>query len=84
MTLKGKINSRLALLNNCRNLLNRADQRKIVVVAIVQILLSVLDLVGVAIIGVIGALTVNGIQSKPAGNRVTSVLRDLFLSLELY
>jgi ATP-binding cassette, subfamily B, bacterial PglK len=79
MTLKSKLDSRLALLNNCRNLLTRADQRKIVVVAIVQILLSVLDLVGVAIIGVIGALTVNGIQSKPAGSRVTSVLQQIGL-----
>ncbi len=63
-------------------MLNPKDQKKIIAVGIIQILLSFLDLVGVAVIGVIGALTVNGIQSKVPGNRVSSLL-DL-IGLETY
>jgi ABC-type multidrug transport system fused ATPase/permease subunit len=36
-----------------------------------------LDLVGVALIGVLGALTIQGIESKGAGNRVSRVLNLL-------
>lgn len=39
-----------------------------------QIFLGILDLIGVAIIGVLGALAINGIQSKAAGNRVQEIL----------
>jgi ABC-type multidrug transport system fused ATPase/permease subunit len=45
-----------------------------------QILLSLLDLAGVALIGVIGALSINGIQSKVPGDRVAAVLSKLHLS----
>jgi len=39
-----------------------------------------LDLLGVALIGALGALAVNGVQSRPPGNRVNTVLR--FLRIE--
>lgn len=42
---------------------------------LIQILLNVLDIVSVAIMGAIGALAINGIQSKPSGNRVQAVLK---------
>ena len=76
MRLNSKFSSRFQVLNNCRNLLSPKDQKKIAAVGVVQVLLSFLDLAGVAVIGVIGALTVNGIQSKAPGNRV-----DFFLKL---
>jgi hypothetical protein len=41
-----------------------------------------LDLIGVALVGVIGAITIYGVQSKSAGNRVLSVLE--FLNLDLF
>jgi ATP-binding cassette subfamily C protein len=47
--------------------------------SIFQVLLSFLDLAGVAIIGVLGSLTVNGVQSRKPGNRVESVLSFLQL-----
>jgi ABC-type multidrug transport system fused ATPase/permease subunit len=74
MRVKSEISSRFRVLNKCRNLLNPKDQKKIIAVGIIQVLLSFLDLAGVAVIGVIGALTVNGIQSKVPGNRVSSLL----------
>jgi ABC-type multidrug transport system fused ATPase/permease subunit len=47
--------------------------------SVFQILLSFLDLAGVIVIGVLGSLTVNGVQSKKPGNRVESVLNFLHL-----
>jgi len=59
--------------------LSRNDQRKMILVTGVQILLSILDLLGVAIIGVLGALAVSGIQSHQPGTRVASVLNFLHI-----
>lgn len=42
---------------------------------IIQIILNILDILSVAIMGAIGALAINGIQSKPAGNKVQTVLK---------
>lgn len=44
---------------------------------LVQVMLNVLDIVSVALMGAIGALAINGIQSKPSGNKVQRVL-ELF------
>jgi ATP-binding cassette subfamily C protein len=55
------------------------DRKKVVLGTTIQILLSILDLAGVALIGVIGALSINGIQSKKAGNRVEQLLTLLHL-----
>jgi ABC-type multidrug transport system fused ATPase/permease subunit len=46
---------------------------------VLQILLGAMDLLGVALIGVIGALAVTGIQSAEPGNRVGAVLKLLQL-----
>ena len=50
------------------------DRKKIYLVALVQIAMGFVDLAGVAVIGILGALAVNGIQSKGPGERVASVL----------
>jgi ATP-binding cassette subfamily C protein len=57
----------------------KKDVRKIAITTLLQIFLGLLDLVGVATIGVLGALAVNGIQSRQPGNRVTEVLKILHL-----
>ena len=41
--------------------------------------MGLLDLAGVAIIGILGALAVNGVQSRLPGDRVSAVLRTLHL-----
>ena len=56
------------------------DRKKVSLATVAQILLSILDLLGVALIGVIGALSINGIQSKKAGGRVEQLLA--FLNLD--
>ena len=60
--------------------LSQSDQVKLIAVAIVQICLAALDLLGVVAIGLLGALSVTGLQSNPPGDRVSSVLRTLHIS----
>lgn len=61
----------------CAKVLSKSEQRKIFLVICIQIFLSVLDLVGVAIVGILGALAVRGVQSQQPGDRVSMVLRAL-------
>ena len=60
--------------------LPRSDRGKILLVVTLQISLSLLDLLGVAIIGVTGALAVSGVQSLQPGNRVSEILNLIGLS----
>jgi ABC-type multidrug transport system fused ATPase/permease subunit len=60
--------------------LSRNDQRKIIAVAGLQIGLGFLDLIGIALIGILGALAVSGVSSQQPGNRVGSILRFLQIS----
>ena len=60
--------------------LPKSSQKKIVAVIILQIFLSFIDLIGVAVMGLIGALAVSGVQSMQPGERVSSVLNILGLS----
>lgn len=60
--------------------LSRRDKLKVGLVVILQIGLGLLDLAGVAIVGILGALAVSGVASRAPGNRVYSVLD--FLNLE--
>jgi len=53
---------------------NKRDKEKLFLVALSQVFLAFLDLLGVALLGIIGALSVYGIQSKSAGNRVNQIL----------
>ena len=56
------------------------DKRNLVAVTFVQIIMGFIDLLGVALVGVLGALAVNGVQSKVPGNKVSYVLRLLHIS----
>jgi ABC-type multidrug transport system fused ATPase/permease subunit len=60
------------------------DRKKIYLVALVQIAMGFVDLAGVAVIGVLGALAVNGIQSKVPGDRVAGVLDLVGLSNQTF
>ena len=49
------------------SILPRRDRKRIFAVAILQVCLGFLDLAGVAVIGVIGALAINGVgATEPA------------------
>ena len=59
--------------------LSNDQKRKISIVVLIQSSLSILDLAGVAAVGLVGALAVTGVQSKTPGNRVGQVLDILNL-----
>ena len=61
-------------IRECLAVLPRNSRPKIIVVAGVQILTGFLDLLAVAAIGILGALAVNGIQSKGPGDKVSMAL----------
>lgn len=47
------------------SLLTRRDRRLLLVAVVAQVLLSILDLVGVVLLGLVGALAITTIQSQP-------------------
>ncbi len=61
------------------SILPRRDRKRIVAVASLQVCLGFLDLAGVAVIGVIGALAINGVAATEPGNRVGALLEFLHL-----
>lgn len=64
----------------CLDLLDGKSRKQYVLAIIAQSLLGFLDLLGVALLGVIGALTVRGVQSREPGDRVQRLLDFLHLS----
>jgi len=69
----------ISTLKRCISVFSSRDKKKISAVVILQTLLGGLDLLGVMLIGIIGALAVTGIQSSTPGNRVNSALKLLQL-----
>ena len=72
--------SQFSIIRACFKILSPEDKRKLGVVALLQILMGFLDLIGVAAVGLVAALSINGVQSRPPGERVSSVLEFLGLS----
>ena len=64
-----------SIIRDAARLLSVQDRRKVFLVIILQISFGFLDLLGVMLIGVIGALAITGVSSGKPGNRVSSVLR---------
>lgn len=61
-------------------MLSKSEQKKIFAVTILQVFMGVLDLLGVIAIGILGALSVTGLQSRQPGTRVSSALNFLGIS----
>lgn len=61
------------------SVLTRSDQRKIAIVIIFQISLSILDLIGVTLIGLLGTLAVTGVESRQPTGRVYTFLKYLHM-----
>jgi ATP-binding cassette, subfamily B, bacterial PglK len=64
----------------CLSILDSADRRKYILVLVSQALMGVLDLIGVAILGIVGSLAIRGIQSSPTGDRVSKIISFFNLS----
>ena len=68
-----------AIYDRFSRLLAPADRVKLGVILVLQILVSFLDVVGIALIGMVGALTVTGIQSSSPTGRISQALEFLQL-----
>ena len=73
------ITSHLTIVRKCFRLISREEIFKIKLVAISQLMLSFIDLLSVAALGLVGSLTVYGIQSKGAEGNVLTFLQFLKL-----
>ena len=62
------------------SLLSRKDQGKIFLVMILQIMFGLLDLLGIAIVGILGALAIRGVQSEGPGDKVNLILKYMGLT----
>jgi ABC-type multidrug transport system fused ATPase/permease subunit len=62
------------------NLLERREKKKILILTLLQISSGILDLIGVAFVGAIGALAVSGVESAKNGDRVNFILSLLNIS----
>jgi ABC-type multidrug transport system fused ATPase/permease subunit len=75
---------RKSSLSRAINVLSPLDQRKILAIMVLQILMAGLDLLGVIAIGLLGALSVSGLQSIPPGDRVSQALEILHIQSETF
>lgn len=73
-------NSNIKLVKEAFSNLPKYERKRIFLLSLMQTLASILDLIGVAAIGVLTALAVNGVQSRPPGNKVSFVLSQLGLA----
>lgn len=59
-----------SLLGRCFNILSKIDRLRLLQLAIIQIALSFFDLLAVALVGILGALTVSGFQAVPPDGKL--------------
>ena len=61
----------------CFKLFSKEDRIKVLGSLLIQIVVGALDLIGIALIGILGALAITGIQSGEPGDRVSQILSVL-------
>jgi ABC-type multidrug transport system fused ATPase/permease subunit len=71
--------SRNEVIKASLKLISKRDRRLLIFVVTVQILLGLVDLVAVALIGVIASLAIRGVSATAPGNKVSEVLRILHI-----
>lgn len=70
----------VAITRECLRILNRRDRKVYWIIIVVQCFLAILDLIGVMVIGIIGSLTIQGVQSRNPQGKTLEVLEVLQLS----
>jgi len=68
------------MIGRCVGVLSVGDQRRMLLVAVLQTCLGVLDLLGVLAIGVLGAISVSGAESSDLSNEINAILQFLHIS----
>lgn len=61
------------------SLFNKTEKIKLLFVIVIQSILAFLDLIGVALLGVVGSLSAVGLQKSNPGERVSAILNLLGL-----
>jgi ABC-type multidrug transport system fused ATPase/permease subunit len=61
-------------------ILSRADKKRLSIVTFLQVILGFLDLIGVALVGLVAVISINGIQSLTPGSKITKIINLLGLS----
>jgi len=69
-----------SVIARCLRVFSKRDRKKLFYVALIQIVIGAFDLVGVALVGVLGALAVTGVESHQTGNRVNFILKLIHIS----
>jgi len=59
--------------------ISKPDKIKLYLIVFTQVFLSILDVIGVAITGLVSALTISGIQSKNSGQSVSKIMNTLHI-----
>lgn len=70
-----KVRYRGSSLNRALKLLSRSEKRKILVVMIFQTIMAGIDLVAIALVGVLGSLAVTGVSSQSSQGKIAQVLK---------
>jgi ATP-binding cassette, subfamily B, bacterial PglK len=68
-----------SIISRSIRVLSKSDRKKIFGVVVIQVSFGLLDLAGVGLVGILGALAITGAQSREPGNRVTVALQILNL-----
>lgn len=69
-----------SIFRECLGILSKPDRIKYLSVVLIQAFMGFFDLLGVALLGIIGALGVRGVQSQPPNENITKILDFLNLS----
>jgi ABC-type multidrug transport system fused ATPase/permease subunit len=77
MDSKFQVTSNLKIIQRSASVLTQSEKIKVLSVVAIQVFLSLLDLIGIALVGVLGALAISGVGSREPGNRVSTLLEYL-------
>lgn len=80
MTVFARSKFEKTLLSKSYDLLGKSDKTKILLLFPLNMVLGILDLIGVMFIGVIGSLTISGVTGSVPGNRVLMLTNFLHIS----
>ena len=64
-----------SVIGRSTKVLSARDQKKVFGVVLIQISMALLDLLAIAIFGILGALAVSGIKSQQPEDRVSEVIK---------
>jgi ABC-type multidrug transport system fused ATPase/permease subunit len=80
--MKSKLRSTFtrSVLGRSIKILAPRDRKRLIILLVLQIFMGIIDLIGIAVIGVVGALAVSGVKSQQPVGRVLDVLEFLKLS----